>query len=200
MSMLLRGSPCRHRRSSATRCPRPTCRCRPRPARVEGGMPHPACSPAGHHPLPDCGIGHPAGPPTDRRPGRRRTRVHPPDPGPGLQVRRRVRRGLYRLRDRGGNDRAASAADERDRRAVRPHGTGRVHRPDADHWRAALAAGPRGVRRSLRYAPAAPAAPGTAAEPACRASVSACSRHQRPGSPARPARRPDPRIFPGRIG
>jgi hypothetical protein len=78
------------------------------------------------------------GPQTHRRPGRRRAQVHPSDPGPGLQVHGRVRRGVHHLRDRAGSDRATGPADERDRRALHAHGTGRVHRPDAHRRRTTL--------------------------------------------------------------
>jgi len=53
--------------------------------------------------------------------------VHPSDPGPGPQVHGRVRRGLHRLRDRGGNDRATGPADE----TRSPSGSSARHGPDA---------------------------------------------------------------------
>jgi hypothetical protein len=70
-------------------------------------------------------------------PGRDRAAVHPPDPGPGLQVHRRVRRGVHRMRDRGGHNRTAGSGHERHRRKIRAHRAGRVHRPDAHRRRTA---------------------------------------------------------------
>jgi putative transposase len=73
----------------------------------------------------------------------------------------------------------------------------RVPGPDADRWRAALARGPRRVRRSLQFAPAAPV---TAAGAARRARASACRNNRYAHSAPGPARRPDPRVCAGRIG
>jgi len=88
-------------------------------------------------------------------------------------------------------DRAVLAALAR---LLRP---ARVPGPDADHRRAAPAAGPERVRRSLQCpSPAPDALP----KPACRARAPARYGSECPGPAAGPARRPDPRILPGRIG
>ena len=58
-------------------------------------------------------------------------RYHLPDPGPGCQVHRRVRRCVRLDRDYNAAHRAPGTQNERLRRALRTHGTGRVHRPDA---------------------------------------------------------------------
>ena len=119
-----------------------------------------------------------------------------PDPGPGRQVHRGVRRGVRRGRGADHQDAGPGASCERDRRTLDRQRPPRVPGPDADHQRTAPAAGPRRVRRSLQRASA---ASGTAAEAARRASASARSECQYPGSAPGPARRPDPRIFPGRM-
>ena len=88
-------------------------------------------------------------------------------------------------------------AGERDRRTLDLQRPPRVPGPNTCHLRTAPAAGPQRVWRSLQLAPAAPGAP---PESACRARASAQSGCQRSGPAPGPARRPDPRIFAGRIG
>ena len=107
-----------------------------------------------------------------------------------------LRRRAHGGRDADHQDPGAGAPGERDRRAVDRQRPPRVPGPDAYHRRTAPAAGPQRVCRSLQLAPAAPGAP---PESACRARASARSGRQRPGPAPGPARRPDPRIFAGRI-
>ena len=72
-----------------------------------------------------------------------------PDPGPGYEVHRRVRRGVHRDGRADHQDSCPGAARERYSRTLDRQCPPRVPGPDADHRRTAPAAGPRRVRRSL---------------------------------------------------
>jgi hypothetical protein len=87
-------------------------------------------------------------------------------------------------------------AGQRDRGTVDCQRPPRVHGPAADHQRAAPAAGPRRVHRSLQHAPATPVA---SAESARRARTSTRRNERYARSAPGPPGRPDPRIRPGRM-
>jgi len=81
---------------------------------------HPQGAPARCYAQPDRGMGGPAGPQPRPGPGRPRRPVQVPDPRPGHEVYRLVRRGLYRGRRADCSHSGAGASGERVRRTLDP--------------------------------------------------------------------------------
>src|SRR5262249_186546 len=75
-------------------------------------------APCRDHRSPDGRVGDPAGPQPADEPRRSHWQCQVPDPGPGRQVHRRLRRGARRGRRADYQDPGAGTAGERDRRAV----------------------------------------------------------------------------------
>ena len=93
----------------------------------------PPRAPRRDHRPPHRRLGHPAGPQPADGPRRPRRPVPVPDPRPGQQVHRRLRRGVRRRRHPHHPHPGPSTAGERDRRTLHRHPAPRMPRPPPDH-------------------------------------------------------------------
>src|SRR6266540_848679 len=137
------------------------------------------------------GLGHPAGEEPVHRRRRPRAARSVPDPRPGLEVLRLLRRGLPLGRDRGDPQPDPSAECERLRRALGPHRPSGVSGLDADPRAPAPGPGAPDLRGALQRPSRASVARTRCAAGPLRGSV---TDPPSGGPPARRTRRADPRV------